>query len=726
MIRTRPLCFVCLCFLIIQAIFLIVTSGESTVDIPASSIFYDEKEKSVLIRGQVYKKTNTSNIQILYLKNNSKNDSNIMVYDEDFTEVSIGQSVTLQGTTNCFEEARNPGNFDQRLYYAKQNIYGVVWCDKVLTISGEENWLMENLYQFKRQWKEKIYESMGEENGAILAAMLLGEKSNMDSDMKELYQKNGIGHILAISGLHISFIGLGIYKLIRKTGLGYIPSGLIGVLILSLYVLMIGFSVSVIRAFVMLLFRVGADMSGRVYDMLTALVVAAAITAGMEPLFLTDAGFLMSYGAILGLLFVMPAMEKLFPCRLKIVSGAYASLAINVTLFPIMLWFYYEISNYSIILNMVVIPLMSVMLGFGIFGSLLAFWVNSVGKICLRLCNLILQFFGGISRMAIKLPMSRIVFGKPDMWKVILYYIVLVLILTLVFLLKKKEGLKRLRVCFCATIGVFIILMAYQPKGALKVTMLDVGQGDCIFLRGPEGKTYLIDGGSSDVEQVGKYRIEPFLLSQGVGELDCVFLTHGDSDHYSGIAEMLDRQDVGVKINRLVLPSNWKQEKALLEIVELAKAQGISIVVIKAGQSIQEGEMQLECIQPTSADGNVNGNAGSLVLSVVFGEFSMLCTGDVEAEGENVLTKRLTGQEFDVLKVAHHGSRNSSTEAFLKVTRPQIALISAGEKNSYGHPHEETVERLFAIGCKVYETAKKGAITLQTDGNSLTFDCFLY
>lgn len=492
MIKTRPLCFVCLSFLMIQVIFMIVTSGKSMSDIPASSIFYNEKEKPVLIRGQVYKKTNTSNIQILYLKNNSINDSNIMIYDENFTAVSIGQFITVQGTTRCFDIARNPGNFDQRLYYAKQNIYGMVWCEKVLQISGEENGLLENLYQLKVQWKENIYEAMGEENGAILVAMLLGEKSDMDTEMKELYQKNGIGHILAISGLHISFIGLGIYKLIRKTGLGYILSGLLGVFILSLYVLMIGCTVSVIRAYVMLLFRVGADMSGRVYDMLTALMVAAAITVGTQPLYLVDAGFLMSYGAILGVLFVLPMLEKMFPCRFKLLSGCYASLAINLMLFPIMLWFYYEISNYSTILNMLVIPLMSIILGVGLGGSILAFLFEPIGNIFLRLCNWILDIFGGLSRLASKLPMARMVFGKPDVWEVILYYVVLIVMLILVFRCKKKQ-MKRLRVCFYALISVFLFLMSYRPDGFLHITMLDVGQGDGIFMRGPEGNTYLID-----------------------------------------------------------------------------------------------------------------------------------------------------------------------------------------------------------------------------------------
>ena len=156
--KKRPLCFVCLFFLIIQSIRLISAGGESLKGIPASSIFYEREEKTVFIQGQVYRKTNTSNIQILYLKNNSVNDSNLLVYDDEFTDISIGQTITLRGTTESFETARNPGNYDQALYYARENIYGVIWCDKILKISGEADHFSEGLHQFKMTWKKKLME----------------------------------------------------------------------------------------------------------------------------------------------------------------------------------------------------------------------------------------------------------------------------------------------------------------------------------------------------------------------------------------------------------------------------------------------------------------------------------------------------------------------------------------------------------------------------------------
>lgn len=726
MIKTRPLSFVCLCFLLIQIIIMIVSGEDSITDIPTGSVFYGKKEQTVIIHGQVYKKTNTSNIQILYLKNNSTNDSKIMVYDENFTEVAIGQTLLLQGRTKLFDCSRNPGNFDQRAYYAKQNVHGIIWCDKVVSVTGDSRWVPERLHQMKRHWKNMILEAIGEKDGNILTAMLLGERGDMESDIKELYQRNGIGHILAISGLHISFIGLGIYKFIRKIGVGYIPSGILSIFILTLYGLMIGFSVSVIRAYVMLLFRIGADMTGRVYDMLTALLVAAAITVGIQPLYLTDAAFLLSYGAILGIIFILPFMENLFPCRVNFLSVFRTSLAIHVMLFPIILLFYFEVPTYSMVLNCMIIPMTSILLGVGMMGSLFCLILWPLGNLCLQVCKLILWVFEILSTVGSKLPFWRVVIGQPKLWQVVVYYFMLIICIVVFQQCVKHKKMRLARLLLCTCMGLSTLLLVYRPQGNLTVTMLDVGQGDAIFIRGPEGNTYLIDGGSSDVEQLGKYRIEPFLKSQGVGELDYVFLTHGDTDHCNGIKEMLGRQDLGVRIKHLVLPINWKQDDTLVELAQIAQNEEVSVSVMEAGKYMIEGDLQLKCIQPALGDSNLNGNEGSIVLSVCFREFSMLCTGDVEAKGEELLTTRLVGQKFTVLKVAHHGSKNSSSERFLKAIRPEIALLSAGKNNSYGHPHHESLERLKAIGCNIFTTTKNGAITLQTDGNTLTIDRFLY
>ena len=249
--------------------------------------------------------------------------------------------------------------------------------------------------------------------------------------------------------------------------------------------------------------------------------------------------------------------------------------------------------------------------------------------------------------------------------------------------------------------------------------MIDVGQGDCIFLRGPYGTTYLIDGGSSDVESVGKYRIEPFLKSQGTAALDYVLVSHGDSDHYNGILEMIQRQNLGITIKCLVLPVNYAQDEKLVELARIAQDYKTKVVIMTKNDKIVEGPMEIICIQPGKEDIALEGNAGSMVLGVSFKKFDMLCTGDVEEKGEEILINQLKKNSYDVLKVAHHGSKYSTKFSFLNIVNPKISIISAGNQNMYGHPHKETLERLYQSGSIVYQTKERGAITIESDGDCI-------
>lgn len=730
--KKRPLCCVCLVVFLIQSLFLL-TGGQSGERLPADSLFQEEGEREVILQGQVYQKADTQKNQILYLKNNSIKsqkksfyESKIIVYDKTFQKIEIGKTVKLRGIAEKFERAHNPGNFDQRQYYEKQNIYGMVFSEEILGVGGKTDWLSERLYRLKQCWKTKLTDAMGEKNGAILSAILLSEKREMDAETKELYQKNGIGHVLAISGLHISFIGLSVYHLFRKLGSPYIVAGAGASVLLFLYVLMIGFSVSVMRAAIMLLIRIGADVTGRVYDMATALFFAGVVTVLLQPLYLIDAGFLMSYGAILGILIVLPAMEKMFPCKSKIIKGMYASVAINIMLFPVLLYFYFEFPMYSVFLNMLVIPMMSWVLGAGLLGSLFLGPVPPIGRLLVKGCKVLLELFEWMSRLTGRLPGARIVFGQPAWWQIILYYLILCSIMFFALRCKKREKLRRVRKIVLPLCVFTPVLFAagHGMDGELSVTVIDVGQGDGIFVRGPKNGTYLIDGGSSDVEEVGKYRLEPFLKSQGIGHLDYVLISHGDGDHYSGVEEMITRQKLGVDIENLVLPATYQSDEALIKLALLAKKNDISVLMMEPGMKLQEGEFQMTCIQPEENFPGEIGNASSMVLDLQFNKFRMLCTGDVEEKGEELLLEKVEGEVYPILKVAHHGSKNSTKEELLKEIRPGIALISAGKDNRYGHPHKETLERLKKWGTTIYSTVKSGALTLKSDGNTVSVEGF--
>lgn len=689
------------------------------------------------VTGQVYKKEIKSDYQLLYLRENSieirkqrLTESKLIIYDKSMKEIKTGNTIYTEGKIDFYEKARNPGNFDQELYYAKMGIYAGVWTENI-SVAKESTWrLLEGLSRFRQRWKETLYKVLGEKQGAVLCGIMLGDKTGIDPELKERYQLNGIGHILAISGLHLSFIGIGMYTLLRRLTGSYIAGGTGGIAFLILYILMVGVTVSAVRAAVMFLFRVGADISGRHYDGATAFTFAAAVVLLWRPLYIWDGGFWLSFGAVGGVLAVLPLLQKL--SRRNRWQGICAGISIQAAVFPVLLYYFFEFPLYALLLNVMVIPLMTVLLSLGIAGSAAVFFAGLPGELILGACQIILTWYEWLCRFAAKLPAARIITGKPPFLSLVFYYASLSGILLVWYCRKSKKIARYMFFTVFMGASAFLILLLpnrMEDRGKLTVTMLDVGQGDGIFIKGPGGQTYFIDGGSSDINQAGKYKIEPFLKSKGVGELDYVFISHGDSDHISGISEMLDRRDLGIRIKHVVMPARKTWDENLMELAAKADRNKAKVLIMEQGQQIQEGELKFQCLYPGGSYEGEPGNAASMVLWISFGQFDMLCTGDVEGEGETTLEEILKGREktekLEILKVAHHGSKNSTSEAFLDAANPLYAFISAGQNSRYGHPHKETLERLERKGCGIYTTAEKGAVTVNTDGSRMHISTFV-
>ena len=724
--RNRPLCSVCLMVFLIFSIGM-TAGGSRFFREPMPPEIKKQAGKEVQITGQVYQIEVRESYQILYLIL-SKKTARILVYDDAKQSVQIGNKVNVKGELSLFEEARNPGNFDQKFYYEKQKIGAFLWAEALRVTDRESNPLKQGLYELRQKWKRILIDAAGEEDGGALAAILLGEKQGMDREIRELYQVNGIAHVLAISGLHLSFLGVGVYHLLRRITGSYTVGGLAGVLFLSAYILMIGMTVSAFRAMVMFLFRIGADLSGRHYDSPTALAAAAVTVCMWRPLSLYDSGFWLSFGALIAIIFILPIFKNL-PAQ-----SLWASVSVNLFLLPILMYSFYEVPIYGVFLNLIVIPLLSVLMAAGLIGTMISLFWEHAGEAIFLCCRIIFRVYEHSCEAALRLPFARVVTGQQDIWKILFYYVFL---FAAVLLLRKKEenkGEKRSRkkrvvlsVLLVGT-GMTILLFTAQVKDKITITMLAVGQGDGLVIRGPEGKTYFMDGGSSDVKKVGEYRIEPYLLSQGIGSLDYVFASHGDQDHISGIKELVQRQKTGVTIKRLVLPTQTVWDDALKELAEMAEKEGIPVFTMEKGQCLTEGKLSLTCIQPGKGEMEETGNSASLVLALRYGDFDMLFTGDVEGEGEKRLVDHLQGEYsecvWDVLKTAHHGSGNSTTEEFLKTAAPQYAFISAGKNNSYGHPHKETLERLKDAGAIVYSTQEEGAVTIVVSEREFTISGF--
>ena len=657
---------------------------------------------------------------------------------------SIGSYVVVEGVLREFEPATNPGQFDARLYYATLDISARI--DKAVVVREEEKAfsLQEELWQFRCRLSEGLDAVFEADDAAVLKAMLLGDKSGLPADLKKNYKESGILHILAISGLHISVLGMGMHRVLCKLRVSWKCCTILCAIAMILYGVMVGMPVSAFRAVFMFLLRLFAEWKGRTYDMQTALAVVAVLLLVQQPLYLLHAGFLLSFSAVAAIVWLKPCLLPPLSERFGTKGTSFlknlnhrldapvTSLAILFFTLPIQLLFYFEITVYAPIFNLFVLPFVGALLAAGV-GALSLWWLLPflpfLTNVLALFVHWILAAYEQGAKMVSNLDGAICTAGCPDVGQVICYMVLLCLVRFVKKLIwKYRIGL------LC---GAVFVLTISLHRG-FSVTMLDVGQGQCICMRLPDGSTWLYDGGSLDVNGVGEYRIVPYLKSQGISTLDAVFLSHGDADHINGVTEMLVEGDIEIEL--LVLPVSEKDSvyaalpvDGLAELLLLAEFREVPILWLEAGMHWENAGVSVCCLHPaangverqantgmqeTAGQATVaapGDNEGSMVLYLTYNDFSMLLTGDVEKDGEEALLTALQKEGIGpvtVLQVAHHGSKYASSEDFLEQLSPRIALISCSAENSYGHPHEEVLERLKEAGSTVLATSEYGAIEI--------------
>ena len=375
-----------------------------------------KESEEVMVEGEVYQKTRKEEKLILYLKKiqiremgdgKAVADERLLVYlDEKGNGPEIGQRILVKGNVGFFDPAANPGNFDQKKYYKQQNIQAVLWKGKVLEKQVKKTSFREKLWQFRNRTADEICREMGKRRGGILCAVLLGDSFYTEEKVKELYRVAGIGHLLAISGLHISFFGNGLYRGLRKTGFSILQAGVVGSLLLGSYVVMTGMSVSALRAFTMFLIRMGAELTGREYDGLTALGIAEIGLLLANPLRLFTAGFQLSFAAVLGIYLIGSGNKKG-----RFSDSVRMSVRLWFFLLPVTLWHYYETCLYAPAWNLLVIPMASVLLLCGSAGMAVMLIPCGAGDIMQsalwKITEWILFFYEKGSGLLLELPGAR-------------------------------------------------------------------------------------------------------------------------------------------------------------------------------------------------------------------------------------------------------------------------------------------------------------------------------
>lgn len=535
--------------------------------------------------------------------------------------------------------------------------------------------------------------------------------------------------------------------------------------LIVLYGTMIDAVGSTMRAIYMFVTYLFAKVLGRTYDMASALALAAMFLIMEQPYYLKYAGFWLSFGAVLAILLMYPLLKECYelPSRfrekkiiVKLWDALLLSFGIQIFTLPILLFYYYEVPLYSVLLNLVVIPVFSVALVSALIGGVAAavsagclVTVGSVGSLAvagdvvtvsgslggsvisevmgkvadvlllpLRVVFLLYKVLCGFTD---EFTVGRWIVGKPHALQIAFFYIG---ILACMLLVKKEPECIKKRKGRFVFVGVLFMtfILCFRIRTYTEVTFLDIGQGDCCVMKAENGMTFLFDAGSSDVPESGKRRLTPFLKANGIRQIDYAFISHPDEDHVNAVLECLEMQKKsGVYIKNIVLSAYAKEDAKYEEIKTAAEKAKCNICYFEKGNRITVGEGKnekiiLECLFPSGEEGITDTNEQSLVIRMEVGGARILLTGDIGAEVEARLVEQLqSGQitEIDILKVPHHGSRYSSSKEFLEFIKPKVAVISCGEGNSYGHPHEDTLKRLEEAGCKILTTPESGAITVR-------------
>lgn len=730
-------------------------SAETTDNLSQISGSADADQMSILISSQ--KTTSQINeMQEIF----GKNASALCYLEKDTALPKAGSYVRVFGEVSPFLQATNPGEFDTAAYYRRKDCLFALRKTKITAQTKNYGRLEEFLSQLRYESEVLFRKLLGEKNGATASAMVLGRKKGMDSEVKALYQGAGISHLLAISGLHLSLIGAGLFGLLKKVRLPVALSAGISTWILIVYAQLTGMGISTRRALVMFLLFLAAGLLKRTPDLPTSLAVAALLLLVPKPQRILDAGFQLSFSAVLGIAVMIPVLqdgwEEAAPslrvtdgvagwnlvraaiaraCRL-LRKNILAGLGITMTMLPFLLIHFYEWSPWSVLLNLAVIPLMGILLPC-LIGLQLVARLTALAH-CLELpqhllCTAIEAIFScyeQLCRFTTALPGSILHTGYPT-WQALAVYTIGLIALAVSG--KKLRPHLRLAAAVCL-MGIFLIRL----PGELNVTMLDVGQGECVGIETREHHVYLVDAGSTSKKKTGQYQIIPWLKYIGTRSVEGIFITHWDEDHISAVGELLEwSKSSRVKIRRIFLPDVALKDEVLETLLQQIEEAEVSVEYLSAGEHMTDGALQISCLHPYAKKVPEDRNDASLVLRLSQGDFQMLLTGDLEKSGEDWLVEQVrpaveqpqpAAQEqalpcapstqpaaqnplrCTILDAGHHGASNATGEALLDLAQPELVLISCGKNNRYGHPAPETLKRLEEREIRWYSTAEVGAI----------------
>ena len=637
-------------------------------------------------------------------------------------EMKLGQTITLTGTLNPLRRPSNPGGFDQFQFLRARKIQYTMFPNIVtvedipITTVGH---FQNHLHNLRSSIIDVFHHVLPAREAGVITSIIVGDRTGLDPDIFDAYRAAGFYHILVISGLHLTILMLAVNKTLEKF-MSIRASALTTLAFLIFYTLMVGSSVSTVRAVTMAGVMIFGKLFYRPKDFLTTISFAGMALLLYEPLYLFDIGFLLSFSAVFAIALGAEPIDRLLGLIMIFENKKFRqSMAVNIAIFlvfsPLFAYFFFHVQTYSLIANIFVILTANFLVVLGFLTALLGLISHDIAELLSGGLFFIIRLYEIVAMFFYNLPNALWLIGRPHITELIGYYA----LLGFAFYSLMQFRRPHLKKYFLLASFLYIGLISFNRLSytGLQVTFLDVGQGEAIVItHGRE--VYLIDGGGLRTLEIGNNMgvrvLLPYLDYRGIRSIDTVFVTHEDSDHIIGIIEALGVKDIGKIYTTIGLDKEYELSALMLE---RAEKYNVPLEFISAGASFSSNSgISIETLYPFKRESFRTINATSLVFRLTYGDISFLFTGDIDQISEREILASGAVVSSDVLNVAHHGSRFSNYDGFIDAVDPLVAVISSGRNNPFGHPAPEVVEKFAIREIPLYNTADYGSIRIWSDG----------
>ena len=654
-------------------------------------------------------------------------DGLVLVTFPQSSDVLYGDRIAISGRLVRPPPAGNPGEFSYRDYLASRGIGAVLYPQRHAHVHVTEHGLATPILAaadiVRRRMTSFLLTALPGQRGALMASLLLGDDGAIGPEARDDFARSGLLHVLVVSGAQVGLVLASVLWLGRLLRVPLLPASGVAAAVTLFFALMTGWVPSVARAAMMALIGLAAPLLQRGRDAHAALAVAALALLVSQPLLLFDAGFQLSFAATWGLIFIAPVLTLHLSALPRSLRSLFAmTVAAQIAVGPLLAYHFLQISVVGLAANLIVIPLVALLVPAGFAVAVVGAVIPTLGVSLAPVLGPPADAVRWTAAVFARLPLSAVPVEAPSLLGIAGFYAVLV---ATVEWLRGRVRVTRAAIVAAVSGAVALALWAQVFAATvppqLVITFLDVGQGDSIVVQAPSGRTMLVDGGG-EVEghmtgyDVGARRLVPALRRLHLRTIDIMLLSHPHEDHVGGLIAALQNFPVG-----LVLDSGFEHPApSYPRFLRLVEAQQIPYRLARRGQRLDLGDGAAAAVlnprDPLIVGSSSDVHANSVVARLAYGATSVLLTGDIEALTEAILLGDGTDLHSTVLKVAHHGSATSSTPVFLDAVAPQVAVISVGAMNPFGHPHRATLEALQAVGAAVYRTDVHGAVTVASDG----------